>query len=41
MVAWLLVAPLATGLLYLALRPLLSRLPIPRTEPTVNRPPDA
>jgi len=41
MVAWLLVAPFATGLLYLALRPLLSRLPIPRTEPTVNRPPDA
>ena len=37
--AWLLVAPLATWLLYLALRPLLSRLPIPRTEPTVNHPP--
>jgi uncharacterized protein (DUF2062 family) len=37
--AWILVAPLATWLLFLALRPLLSRLPIPRTEPTVNRPP--
>ena len=41
MAAWLLVAPFATWLLYLALRPLLSRLPIPRTEPTVNGPPGA
>lgn len=39
MAAWVLVAPLATWLLYLALLPLLSRLPIPRTEPTGNRPP--
>jgi uncharacterized protein (DUF2062 family) len=39
MAAWILVAPLATWLLYLALRPLLSRLPIPRTQPTLNRPP--
>jgi uncharacterized protein (DUF2062 family) len=39
MAAWLLVAPLATWILYLVLRPLLSRLPIPRTEPTVNHPP--
>ena len=41
MAAWLLVAPLATWILYLVLRPLLSRLPIPRTEPTVNGPPGA
>jgi uncharacterized protein (DUF2062 family) len=40
MAAWLLLAPLATWLLYLALRPLLSRLPIPRTEPSVIQPPD-
>jgi uncharacterized protein (DUF2062 family) len=39
MAAWILVAPLATWLLYLALRPLLSRLPIPRTQPTLNGPP--
>jgi uncharacterized protein (DUF2062 family) len=39
MAAWLLVAPLATWLLYLALRPLLSRLPIPRKEPAVDPPP--
>jgi uncharacterized protein (DUF2062 family) len=39
MAAWLLLAPLATWILYLALRPLLSRLPIPRTEPSVIQPP--
>jgi uncharacterized protein (DUF2062 family) len=40
MAAWLLLAPLATWILYLVLRPLLSRLPIPRTEPSVSQPPD-
>jgi uncharacterized protein (DUF2062 family) len=39
MAAWLLLAPFATWILYLVLRPLLSRLPIPRTEPAVDPPP--
>jgi uncharacterized protein (DUF2062 family) len=41
MAAWLLLAPLATWLLYLLLRPLLARLPLPRTEPGAERAPGA
>jgi uncharacterized protein (DUF2062 family) len=33
MVAWVALAPLATWILFLVLRPLLAKLPIPRTEP--------
>jgi uncharacterized protein (DUF2062 family) len=36
--AWSLVAPLAIWILYLALRPLLAKLPIPRTEPVAKGP---
>jgi uncharacterized protein (DUF2062 family) len=38
-VAWLVLAPLATWLLYLLLRPLLARLPIPRAEPPAEKSP--
>jgi hypothetical protein len=36
MVAWVALAPLATWLLFLVLRPLLAKLPIPRSEPSVK-----
>lgn len=38
-VAWLVLAPLATWLLYLLLRPLLARLPIPRAEAPAEKSP--
>jgi uncharacterized protein (DUF2062 family) len=41
MAAWLLLAPLATWLLFLLLRPLLSRLPLPRAEPGAEKAPGA
>jgi len=36
MVAWVALAPLATWILFLVLRPVLARLPIPRSEPSTN-----